>query len=633
MNNDTNISNYLGSYTLGVAYEKFDFVFNESDGIYYYAKNDVSAENSINPTEDSGNWSSDHFFFDADYGSSVSFACNNFKHEYADGYYIYQPKGINSLKIEINLQFKNRTNKEASAIIHFIESHLGQYEKDRPSFNLKYTQGLKGFYWDSLSSFYPYASTSINSKKFHCLSYSHSLNFENSNDVSVKITNFDTSLLNKSEALFIDADSVYDENVYYEKNDVVFYEGNHQYYYCTSDQPIVSKEPVVSRSIWNRNGGFFEDKNKDVWTRDFDWRPSLSMKTNISPRLKAVNLSNNYTQLYRDGINEKLLNLDLEFNNRSDSECRAILHFLEQHYGCRPFRLKLPAPYEKTRNFVCQEWSHVYNYKDNHSIKIKIEEYPFALSSEAYDGLVTQAELKGSEFIISSNILIEDPFLDIGFNDFFRQRVFFKNTGDADLTINSMYINGGNFRMVGQELGVFGDSMCVVDRSIDNDYIVQLPEDESLPFDLSGSIVQIFKRYTTGMSGGITFCKVTQNENGKYVREVQNGRANSFFQNNLGSIMNLSTSEISRTYRNYIDAQFFNQNKTNTLPAAKTGYIDLYYTAEISQDDFNDFIEFLDFLTFTQQYKVFGGELEINITNSEGEAEQIVSSVMVDLKA
>ena len=54
--------------------------------------------------------------------------------------------------------------------------------------------------------------------------------------------------------------------------------------------------------------------------------------------MNEIGLGAGYTQIYRDGINNNLLSLDLQFNNRTDSEARAILHFLEQHYGAIPFQ-------------------------------------------------------------------------------------------------------------------------------------------------------------------------------------------------------------------------------------------------------------------------------------------------------
>lgn len=638
MRDDINVSNYLGSYDKSVEYKKFDFVFSDLDGIFYYAKENVHASENDSPSEDPANWSSDSFFFDPDYGSSVSFSCHNIKHEYDDGYYIYQPKGVNSIKIEFSLQFKNRTNKESNAIIHFLESHLGQYQKDRPSFNLKYNQGIQGFYWDQMSRFHPYLSSGMAQKKFYCLSYSHSLNFENSNDLNIKITNMDTSLMAKSESLFIDKAADYNNDTDYQKNNIVFFPDNKKFYYYKSDISIKEKPPAQSKNAWSRDGGFYEDINLDYWTRDFLWRPSLTMKVDVSPRVKILSLNNNYSQVHRDGINEKLINLDLDFNNRGDHECAAILHFLEQHYGCRPFRVELPAPYEKKRNFVCQSWSHVYNYKQNHSIKIKLEEFPFKLSPEKYDGLVTEPDIKESEFIMPSKIYIEDPFSDIGFNNFFRKRVFFKNVGDQDLSINSMSISA-NFGIVGKSASK--PVILVVDKNSDNNYFVTLDEDSTLPFELSGKTIQIFKRYTNGVAGGINFCTVSLNENGKYERDPvsqEDDRLNAYFQNNLGTIVDLISGQVSRTYKGYVDAKFFTDNTFlhdggPLLPAGETGYIDIYYQGDVDEDDFNYIIENLDFLSFAQKHNAFGGTLNLAVKYPSGLISPFSSSVTVDLRS
>ena len=38
----TNISNYSGIFVQGNDYEKFDFVYNTGDGLFYYAKEDIT---------------------------------------------------------------------------------------------------------------------------------------------------------------------------------------------------------------------------------------------------------------------------------------------------------------------------------------------------------------------------------------------------------------------------------------------------------------------------------------------------------------------------------------------------------------------------------------------------------------
>ena len=113
------------------------------------------SEINVAPSENDNLWTADKFFFDADYGSTANFSCANYSYDYGNGYSIKQPKTINSLNFEVDLKFENRTNREANAIIHFLENHQGQQEKDKASPNLLYSQGISGFRWDGNSTFHP----------------------------------------------------------------------------------------------------------------------------------------------------------------------------------------------------------------------------------------------------------------------------------------------------------------------------------------------------------------------------------------------------------------------------------------------------------------------------------------------
>ena len=600
-------------------------------------------------------WVSDEFFFDADYGSSVTFTCENKKYEYSDGYYIYQPESINSLGIEITLLFKNRSNRETNAILHFIESHLGQYDKDRPSPNLKYNLGIDGFRWGGESTFHPYDSTNMQSKTFYCLKYDHSLNFEDSNDVTVRLSNFNTSLLNKSEELFVKRADDYSSIRQYKQNDVVFSGENHQHYYCLEDS--IGTPPVSEKKYnWSREGGYYDEINKDFWSRDFFWRPSLGLKISSAPRLKKLKLKGVYTQIHRDGANEKLLNIDLEFNNRSDQETYAILHFLEHHYGCIPFVFNVPSPYEQERNFVCQKWTHTYNFKNNHSIKASFEEYPFKLSSQKYDALITQSMLKGSELSIPSLVVMNDPndpIDTLSKNNLFRKRVFFKNIGDEALIITSMETNSSDLSIVGQDEGSF-EPIMLVEKDKRIDYVVTLPEDSSLPFNLGGQTISVDRSYYVsgvykGASAGVTFSIVEQ-VNGSYEKVLIDGSDNKFFQNNVGKIVNSNTGETSNTYKKFIDDLVF-KNNTDTLYVSgvtalnhiisldpgSTGYFDLYYNGSLSEDDFIEEITTgaflgIGFLTkTTSEKKQFNRELGITVFHSNRPAESLTLNIQMTI--
>jgi phage-related protein len=400
-----------------------------------------------NPSEDPDSWVSNRFFFDADYGSSVSFKANNYRHEYGNGYYILQPRNINSLSFEVDLKFKNRTNREANAIVHFLESHQGKNQDDKPLSYLNYTQGISGFNWDGASTFHPYDSLDIQTKAFYCQDFSHSLNFENSNDINVKLRNLDTSLLQKSNSLFVSSSPTYSDDEYYEKNDVVFYTGNNEYYYCASgDGQSQGLPPVEMHEEWSRENGNFSHINTGQWTRDFFWKPSIGLNVSQKPRLSEINLGAGYTQIYQDGINDNLLTLDLQFNNRSDSEAYAILHFLEQRCGYIPFMFSAPAPYEAPHNFVCEEWLHTYNYKNNHSIQATFKQYPIDLSSRKILDNVTPAAQSDAEIIISNIVEFSsqedvDLISDLGKGSYIKKRIYIENIGDKQTVVDSLYLS------------------------------------------------------------------------------------------------------------------------------------------------------------------------------------------------
>lgn len=576
---------------------------------------------NININLGSEDWSSDLFFFDADYGSSVKFSCQNKKYTSADGYYINQPLGINSLRMEINLLFKNRNNRETNAILHFVESHLGQYDKDRPSFNLRYKQGIKGFRWGGDSSFHPYDSTEIQSKDFYCLDYSHSLNFEDSNDVSLKLVNLNTSILNKSESLYVKPAPTYSSQEYYEKNDVVFFPENHKYYYCISESLIINMEPTFKKSSWSRDGGYFLDANEHVWTRDFLWKPSLGLNISQTPRMKISKIKEPYSQVYNDGINSNLLNLSLKFENRGDDEAYAILHFLEHHYGCIPFNFNPPSPYKEGKNFVCQQWSHTYNYKNNHTIEAVFEEFPFQLDSSKYDAIITEPILRKSELILPETLIFEDAVEKLIYSNKFRKRLYIKNSGDLPMTVNSIISQGNFFDLV-------SDKMVI--NKAENNNIISLPQDLTLPFGLSGQTIKIFPKYSEGISGGTTFTIVDLGLEGYERRRIE-GVLNVFFQDNTGKITNLISGESSISYNKFINEGFFDINYNNVINSGEEGFVDVYYTANITQEYFNQQVQDIDFLTSELSSSFVDDDLIINVTHSDDSVESTNLKLKINL--
>jgi phage-related protein len=533
------------------------------------------SEVNLSPEESDALWAKDLFFFDADYGSTVSFKANNYKYEYGNGYYILQPKNVNSLTFEVDLKFKNRTNREANAISHFLENHQGQHEGDKSSPNLQYSQGISGFRWDGNATFHPYDSNETQTKTFYSSEWNRSLNFENSNDLTVKLRNLDTSLLRKSEQLFVNKADTYSSTAFYEKNDVAFFQDNHKYYYWHSDSSASNKPPAQIQGTWTRENGAFTDTNTGYWTRDFFWKPSIGLSVSQKPRMQEFMLGAGYTQIYSDGINESLLNLDLQFNNRNDEEAYAILHFLEHHYGAIPFMFSPPAPYEGEKNFVCQEWSHTYNYKNNHSISARFEQYPFNYTAQQYDNQTAPPPQQPAEaaFITPFVMSEENVGEAIPASTILKKRMYIKNLGDFPLNINQITVSSLGGRSFSKLAG--GAGVITGDLTRD-DHIYQLPTNQNLPFSLGGKFIKLSKVYTDGSEGGQAFIVVVDNGDG-YVPDGT-GAGNVYFQNNKGQIKKGNESYVDSSY--FINTIFLSNNASTTIAGKDEGYIDIVSTPD-----------------------------------------------------
>tara|TARA_B100001094_G_scaffold253969_1_gene252549 strand:- start:17882 stop:20329 length:2448 start_codon:yes stop_codon:yes gene_type:complete len=591
------------------------------------------------PSVNNDLWVRDRFFFDPDYGSTVNFKSSNKEVEMGNGYKIVTPSSVNSLLMSVDMKFKNRSNRESNAIIHFVENHLGQLEKDKTSPNLAYTQGISGFHWDGESSFHPYDTVENQSKTFYCTEFSHNLAFENSNNIDLTLRNLDSSLLRKTVqgGWMVGGGEEYDSSTTYEKNDFALYTGNMQYYYWEGDSPG-NTAPAGQNSSWTREGGqYYDVKGIDYaryvddhpdlaehfavnstlngvsypakqnwgeahylaygqyetrqvhsssWTRDFFWKPSLGLTVSQKPRMKIAGLKNGYSQIYNDGINESLLELNLNFKNRSDHEARAILHFLEQKLGYLPFGFIPPAPYNRFQNFICEAWSHTYNYKNNHDISAKFSQFPFNLKAEKYDGLITPAEMSEGELVFESPLVFAtDSNVDrVKPGQKLKARLKLRNIGDLPVTINSATLsNAGLAQIIGADSS--NNGIPVVLDSLEREGYIFTGDS----FVRGGNVaMKLSKSYSKGTKdGGQIFTVGTIDGNGNFQPTLEDGIVVSLFQNNLGEIKDKINHGDPGNYvpaAGYVVKEFFKQNAVTEIPGGESGYIDIVFTAPSASD-------------------------------------------------
>lgn len=268
-------------------------------GEYYYCLNS-HADSSPNPRK-SDNWTRE-FKFSPSYGSSVDFNCEVNMVQMANGYKEVRPQNTNHISAKFNLQFNNRSEREAKSITHFLEDNLG---------------ANKFFFTPP----YPY------DKKIEvvCESFSSNRQFSDSNDINAVFIADNIDSLNWKNAISPYSGD-WDSSTNYQINDFVQYANNElrnhdSYYYARKDS---------SNSLPNESPA--------SWSQDyFFWTPSLQQNISFQPRINKIELENKFAQRSVDGINTNLPALNSSYSNRTDREAAAITHFLQHKLGYQPF--------------------------------------------------------------------------------------------------------------------------------------------------------------------------------------------------------------------------------------------------------------------------------------------------------
>jgi phage-related protein len=145
-----------------------------------------------------------------------------------------------------------------------------------------------------------------------------------------------------------------------------------QYFYCTEDN-ISSLDSVPPQSGY--------------WTQEFHWRPSYNTRAAFSAINEYMKLGDGNDYITNSSINSLPLELSLNFNNRTDKQSKAIIHFLqEKHFPydsifslsynankllseeTGSFRFKYTYPYRKDLKFTCTNFSHNIASRNNNNI-------------------------------------------------------------------------------------------------------------------------------------------------------------------------------------------------------------------------------------------------------------------------
>ena len=126
------------------------------------------------------------------------------------------------------------------------------------------------------------------------------------------------------------------------------------------------------------------------WTQNFVWRPSYGSRSSYKASNESMQLGESYDYVNNLAINSLPLELNLSFNNRTDKEAKAILHFLqEKHFpyesiyaldykgerllstDVQAFNFVYSFPYRTDLKFTCVEFDHSISYRNNNSVSAK----------------------------------------------------------------------------------------------------------------------------------------------------------------------------------------------------------------------------------------------------------------------
>ncbi len=312
---------------------------------------------NVTDGEDTFDWWTQNFFFKPTYGSKISFSANFYENEFQDNYRYILGKSENVIQVEVELNFQGITDNEARALNHFYQNHY-----TKPS--LPDGQGMRPV---DMSLFYPHEKV----RPYYLKTINNNLENVDFNTISLSLESPFVSITSWKEKLIpFTTKNVYFNTVTYEKHDYVFpfRLGNSSdgFFYHTGDTTSTNINPYSTDS-------------NNHWTQKFYFSPDLAQSLNFDSTKYKNDLSSFY--LYQNvGINPNSFDFDLQFNNRSDKEAQALLHFLENHNGVELFQYDMFIPYTGTRSFYCPEWSHTFNFKDNHSIQAKFIESKFDYS-------------------------------------------------------------------------------------------------------------------------------------------------------------------------------------------------------------------------------------------------------------
>ena len=188
------------------------------------------------------------------------------------------------------------------------------------------------------------------------------------------------------------SDSIYkidshDNNAAYSKNAIVYVQDalaagetfpkSIEYYYALKNVPQNGGISITDDAYWGGYKAVTTNSKKTI--PEFLWTPSYNVSVNHQPKVNSIVFGNGYEQRIPDGIYSTLISINLSFDMRTESESRAIVHFLKTRKGTESFAVKnLPAIYQDgdaySKRFICSTFNSNFSFADNYNIKATFNE-------------------------------------------------------------------------------------------------------------------------------------------------------------------------------------------------------------------------------------------------------------------
>lgn len=164
----------------------------------------------------------------------------------------------------------------------------------------------------------------------------------------------------------------------FKKNDIVRYRGFFWYAlkdHVKSPNPNPPDEPDKANGseYW---GGVITLQN-NIKIPFFIWTASYTSTVQHKPLVTTIRFGNGYEQRISKSFNPDLKIFQLSFDQRTEHEARAIVHFLKEKAGTKSFAFNPPGIYSEVTyrtKYVCREWESNFTFKENYSVRAKIEE-------------------------------------------------------------------------------------------------------------------------------------------------------------------------------------------------------------------------------------------------------------------